>query len=142
MVVVGAGCFGAWTAWQLRAAGRSVLLVDQYGPANARASSGGESRAIRMSYGPDELYTRLSARSLALWKAFFAETGSPRAVPRTGVLWMSRGETPDAAASLTALAAAGIRARAARPRPSCAGASRRSSWWTAAPRSSSPTAAC
>ena len=108
VVVVGAGCFGAWTAWQLRAAGRSVLLVDQYGPANARASSGGESRAIRMSYGPDELYTRFSQRSLAMWKAFFGEIGRPELFQRTGVLWMTKGETPDAAASLRALVAAGI----------------------------------
>ena len=108
VVVVGAGCFGAWTAWQLRAAGRSVLLVDQYGPANARASSGGESRAIRMSYGPDELYTRFSARSLAMWKSFFGEVSRPELFQRTGVLWMSKGETPDAAASRRAFAAAGI----------------------------------
>jgi monomeric sarcosine oxidase len=108
VVVVGAGCFGAWTAWQLRAAGRSVLLVDQYGPANARASSGGESRAIRMSYGPDELYTRFSHRSLTMWKAFFGETSRPELFQRTGVLWMTKGEAPDAAASLRALQAAGI----------------------------------
>ena len=60
VVVVGAGVFGAWTARQLRAAGKSVLLVDQYGPANARASASGESRAIRMSYGADDIYTRFS----------------------------------------------------------------------------------
>jgi monomeric sarcosine oxidase len=108
VVVVGAGCFGAWTAWQLRAAGRSVLLLDQYGPANARASSGGESRAIRMSYGPDEIYTRFSHRSLGMWKALFGEVGRPELFQRTGVLWMARGEAPDAAASLRALVAAGI----------------------------------
>jgi glycine/D-amino acid oxidase-like deaminating enzyme len=44
-VVVGAGVFGAWTAWHLRAAGERVLLVDAHAPAHARASSGGESRA-------------------------------------------------------------------------------------------------
>jgi monomeric sarcosine oxidase len=109
VVVVGAGCFGAWTARHLRAAGRSVLLVDQYGPANARASSGGESRAIRTSYGPDELYTRFSHRSLGLWKALFQEVGRPELFQRTGVLWMAKGETPDAAASRRALEAAGIR---------------------------------
>ena len=38
-VVVGAGVFGAWTAWHLVRAGQRVLLVDKYGPANARASS-------------------------------------------------------------------------------------------------------
>jgi monomeric sarcosine oxidase len=103
VAVVGAGCFGAWTAWQLRAAGKRVLLVDQYGPANARASSGGESRAIRMSYGPDELYTRFSWRSLALWKALFAEIGRPELFQKTGVLWMTKGEDPNATASLRAL---------------------------------------
>ena len=40
-VVVGAGVFGAWTAWHLLRAGQRVLLVDKYGPASARASSGG-----------------------------------------------------------------------------------------------------
>jgi monomeric sarcosine oxidase len=108
-VVVGAGCFGAWTAWRLRTAGQSVLLVDQYGPANARASSGGESRAIRMSYGPDELYTRFSHRSLGQWKAFFAEVGRPELFQETGVLWMAVGQSKDAAASLVALGRHGIR---------------------------------
>jgi monomeric sarcosine oxidase len=103
VVVVGAGSFGAWTAWHLRAAGKSVLLVDQYGPANARASSGGESRAIRMSYGPDDVYTRFSWRSLAAWKQLFAEAGRPELFQRTGVLWMTKGDDPNATASLRAL---------------------------------------
>jgi sarcosine oxidase len=102
-VVVGAGAFGAWTARQLRAAGKSVLLVDQYGPANARASSSGESRAIRMSYGADEIYTRFSHRSLGLWKEFFADIGRPELFQKTGVLWMTRGDDPNATASLKAL---------------------------------------
>ncbi|HXZ18684.1 MAG TPA: FAD-dependent oxidoreductase, partial [Candidatus Acidoferrales bacterium] len=38
VVVIGAGVFGSWTALSLRRAGRKVLLVDQYGPANSRAS--------------------------------------------------------------------------------------------------------
>jgi len=108
VVVVGAGCFGAWTAWQLRAAGRSVLLVDQYGPANARASSGGESRAIRMSYGPDELYTRFSSRSLEQWQRLFAELGQPELFQKTGVLWMTTGDDPNATASIEALRASRI----------------------------------
>jgi monomeric sarcosine oxidase len=108
VVVVGAGCFGAWTAWHLHAAGKNVLLVDQYGPANARASSSGETRAIRMSYGPDELYTRLSHRSLGQWKSFFAEVGRPELFQRTGVLWMAMGDSADAAVSLQALARLGI----------------------------------
>ena len=39
-----------------------------HSPANSRASSGGETRIIRMSYGPDEIYTRGSMRSLEFGK--------------------------------------------------------------------------
>jgi sarcosine oxidase len=51
VVVVGAGVFGAWTAWNLLCKGKRVLLVDARGPANARASSGGASRLMRTAYG-------------------------------------------------------------------------------------------
>src|SRR3984893_8654994 len=89
VLVVGAGVFGAWTALQLARRGQSVLLVDAYGPSNARASSGGESRIIRMGYGADELYTRWATRSLACWKELLAETmGSPALFHKTGVLWL------------------------------------------------------
>jgi sarcosine oxidase len=88
-VVIGAGVFGAWTAWHLGRRGRRVLLVDAYGPANARASSAGESRIIRMGYGADELYTRWSQRSLAQWKEFFAGTQQEVLFHETGVLWLA-----------------------------------------------------
>ena len=88
IAVIGAGVFGAWTARSLRQLGKSVVLLDAYGPANARASSGGESRIIRMGYGPDELYTRWSMRSLGLWQEFFRRTGQHFFHP-TGVLWMA-----------------------------------------------------
>src|SRR5882757_2591604 len=88
VVVIGAGVFGAWTAWHLGRRGESVLLVDAYGPANARASSAGESRIIRMGYGADELYTRWSQRSLVRWKEFFAATRQ-NLFHETGVLWLA-----------------------------------------------------
>ncbi len=89
VAVIGAGSFGAWTAWHLARAGRRVALLDQYGPGNARASSGGESRVIRMGYGADELYTRFAQRALGHWQSFFRETD--RALFRgTGVLWLAR----------------------------------------------------
>src|SRR5689334_25068775 len=88
IAVIGAGVFGAWTAHFLRRSGASVILLDAYGPASSRASSGGETRVIRMGYGPDELYTRWAMRSLPLWQEFAARTG--RALfHRTGVLWLS-----------------------------------------------------
>jgi len=88
VAVIGAGVFGAWSAYQLRLAGASVLLLDAYGPGNSRASSGGESRIIRLGYGPDEIYSRSAQRSLALWQQLF-ETTEPL-FHKTGVLWLAR----------------------------------------------------
>ena len=87
--VIGAGVFGAWTAYHLRRGGHEVVLIDEYGPGNERASSGGESRIIRASYGKDEIYTRMAVRSLALWDAFFARVGR-QLLYRTGVLWIAK----------------------------------------------------
>ena len=88
IAVVGAGVFGAWSAYQLRLAGASVLLLDAYGPGNSRASSGGESRIIRLGYGPDEIYSRSAQRSLALWQQLFEATEP--LFHKTGVLWLAR----------------------------------------------------
>jgi hypothetical protein len=63
-VVVGAGVFGAWIAWHLLRAGQKNPLVDKYGPANARARSGGEARVIRMACGA-RLYDWTHARGRA-----------------------------------------------------------------------------
>jgi monomeric sarcosine oxidase len=87
--VIGAGVFGSWTAYYLQRAGLSVALIDAYGAANGRASSGGESRIIRMSYGADEIYTRWSHRSLAVWQEFFDVVGRLELFHRTGVLVMA-----------------------------------------------------
>src|ERR1043166_1826797 len=48
VAVIGSGVFGAWTAYSLNKRGKRVLLLDAHGPGNSRASSGGESRVIRM----------------------------------------------------------------------------------------------
>ncbi len=107
VAVIGAGSFGAWTALGLRRRGASVLLVDQYGPGNARASSGGESRILRMGYGPDELYTRMSMRSLAQWQAL--DPAAPEPLFRqTGVLWLARRADRYTADTLATLARAGV----------------------------------
>jgi sarcosine oxidase len=86
--VVGAGVFGAWTAWHLAKRGKNVLLLDAYGPGNSRASSGGESRIIRMGYGADALYTLWSQQSLEQWKKLFAAVNQPL-FHETGVLWLA-----------------------------------------------------
>jgi sarcosine oxidase len=93
VLVVGAGVFGAWTAFQLARRGQRAVLLDAYGPGNSRASSGGESRIIRMGYGADEMYTRWAMRSLVQWKELFAEmASSPALFHETGVLWLGSKE--------------------------------------------------
>src|SRR6185436_10008061 len=102
IVVVGAGCFGAWTAYHLAGSGREVTLLDAHGPASSRASSGGHTRLIRMGYGAEEIYTRWSLESLARWQALAARTSS-QLFHQTGVLWIAGEHDPLAAATLATL---------------------------------------
>jgi len=90
VAVVGAGAFGGWTALQLRRAGAQVTLVDAWGPGNARASSGGETRVIRTIYGPTRQYVEMAARALALWREWDRHAAE-QFYTRTGVLWMITG---------------------------------------------------
>ncbi len=93
VAVVGAGVFGAWTAYQLRRSGKRVVLIDAYGAGNSRSSSGDESRIVRMGYGADEIYTRSALRSLRLWQELFARVDQPL-FQRTGVLWLAHEDDP------------------------------------------------
>ena len=70
IAVIGAGAFGGWTALHLRERGTRVTLLDAWGPGNSRASSGGETRVMRGTYGPDQPYTDMAARALKLWHKY------------------------------------------------------------------------
>lgn len=107
VTVIGAGVFGAWTAYMLARRGAPVLLLDAYGPGNGRSSSSGETRIIRMGYGADEIYTRWSHRALELWRQFDQETGA-RVFHRTGVLWLGQEGAANVAATLGTLAKVGV----------------------------------
>jgi sarcosine oxidase len=107
VVVVGAGVFGAWTAWHLANRKQRVLLVDAYGPAHSRASSGGETRIIRMGYGSDEIYTRWSLQSLEKWKELFAVAGQSLFL-RTGVLWLAGSDDTRLRESMAMLQRCGV----------------------------------
>ncbi len=107
VIVVGAGCFGAWTAYHLARSGHDVTLLDAYGPGNSRASTGGETRVIRMGYGAQEIYTRWSWRSLDLWKALF-ERADTTLFHETGVLWLARDEDTLTGATLATLKHVGV----------------------------------
>ena len=110
VAVIGAGVFGVWTAYQLNRTGRSVLLLDAYGPGNSRASSGGESRIMRLGYGPDEIYTRSAQHSFELWQELFASLENPAPLFQpTGVLWLARHQDAYCEAMLKTLHAVGAR---------------------------------
>jgi glycine/D-amino acid oxidase-like deaminating enzyme len=88
IAVVGAGAFGGWTALHLQERGARVTLLDAWGPGNSRASSGGETRIMRGTYGPDQPYTEMAARALALWQKY-ERRWKRQFLHRTGVLWMA-----------------------------------------------------
>ena len=107
VAVVGAGVFGAWTAHHLLKQGHKVTLIDAWGPANSRASSGGESRLTRAAYGKDAIYTRMAMDSLPQWKALSAVSGLPIFVP-CGVLFFFPTEEPYVGESIAAHRSAGL----------------------------------
>jgi glycine/D-amino acid oxidase-like deaminating enzyme len=122
IVVVGAGVFGAWTARHLVTTGATVTLVDAYGPANSKASSGDESRIIRCGYGPDEIYSQWARDSLVQWREAIDRLESRNAplFHACGVLWIGGDDAYAAATyetlrrggySVERLAAAELRAR-------------------------------
>jgi len=90
VAVIGAGAFGGWTALYLLRRGTRVTLIDAWGPGNSRASSGGETRVIRGTYGPDQPYTAMAARALILWREN-ERKWKQQFLHRIGVLWMAAG---------------------------------------------------
>ena len=107
VVVVGAGAFGGWTALWLRRGGARVTLVDAWGPGNSRASSGGETRVIRGTYGPRAIYTHLTARALHLWKENERRWQRKLYHP-IGVLWLVEQDETYERAALPLLKEAGL----------------------------------
>ena len=87
VVVVGAGVFGGWAALYLLRLGAKVTLIDAWGPGNSRASSGGETRIIRATYGPLHLYSQMAVDALRLWKEN-QRRWQQKLFFHTGVLWM------------------------------------------------------
>jgi monomeric sarcosine oxidase len=87
IAVIGAGAFGGWTALYLLRRGARVTLLDAWGPGNSRASSGGETRVIRGTYGPNQPYTKMAARATQLWKEN-EKRWNQKLMHQTGVLWM------------------------------------------------------
>src|SRR6476646_2848330 len=109
VIVVGAGAFGGWTALHLAQRGARVTLVDAWGPGNSRASSGGETRTIRATYGPAHVvYIKMVSRALQLWQEY-ERRWNLRLFFRSGALRMAGADDSYENAALPVLKDAGIR---------------------------------
>ena len=107
VAVIGAGCFGGWTALMLQRRGARVTLVDTWGAGNSRASSGDETRVIRSIYDGNALYTDLVTRAFGLWIDEAKHWG--RAVYRkTGAIWIFEGDDAFARGSVPLMRERGI----------------------------------
>ena len=109
VIVVGAGAFGGWSALQLLQRGAKVTLIDAWGPGNSRASSGGETRTIRATYGPAHLlYTKMVARALQLWQEY-EQRWNVELFFRSGALRMGGTDDSYESSALPVLQETGIR---------------------------------
>jgi glycine/D-amino acid oxidase-like deaminating enzyme len=108
VIVVGAGAFGGWTALQLLKKGAQVTLLDAWGPGNSRASSGGETRIIRATYGSGRIYTQMAARAMRMWQEY-EQQWNLKLFFRTGMLWMTGTDDSYERAALPLMSEAGVR---------------------------------
>src|SRR5947208_8502023 len=108
VAVIGAGAFGGWTALHLLRRGARVTLLDAWGPGNSRASSGGETRVIRGTYGPNQPYTKMAVRARQLWQKIEKLWICRRFLP-IGFLWLPPAMIKFEGGSFPMLRGSGIR---------------------------------
>jgi glycine/D-amino acid oxidase-like deaminating enzyme len=82
---------GTWIALEAAERGRQVLLLDQFGPGDPRATSGDESRIIRSSHGTDRVYPAWAREARERWIALGEEAGEPLFV-QSGAIWLAHGD--------------------------------------------------
>jgi glycine/D-amino acid oxidase-like deaminating enzyme len=107
VIVVGAGVFGASAALALARRGWQVSVIERATPGHSGASSGGESRLLRVSHGPDRWYTAMAWAARRAWRQLEAETGRDVLV-ETGLVWFARSAEGWEADSMRVCDAAGI----------------------------------
>ena len=87
VAVVGSGIWGACSAFQLNKAGVDVELYDMWGAGNSRSGSGGASRIIRLAYGDDKIYTKLTNKSFNFWEEL-SNNSERKLYDECGMLWL------------------------------------------------------
>lgn len=107
MIVVGAGVFGASAALALARRGWRVTIIERATPGHSGASSGGESRLLRFSHGPDRWYTDMAWTARQAWRRLETETGHAL-LAETGLVWFARRADGWEAASMRVCEAAGV----------------------------------
>jgi monomeric sarcosine oxidase len=92
LVIVGAGLAGAAAAHAAAKRGRSVVVLDAFGPGHRNGSSHGSARIFRRAY-PDPLYVRLTGLAGERWRELAAEAGQ-ELVTMTGGLDFGAARNP------------------------------------------------
>lgn len=105
-IVIGGGAMGSATAWQLARRGRSVLLLERFGPGHTNGASHGASRNFNTAYS-DPTYVAMLAESLRLWRELEAESGA-HLLDQVGIV--NHGPNPDFDAVGAALPTVGLEA--------------------------------
>ena len=89
ILIVGAGVFGVAAAVALRRRGHRVRLIDPGPLPHPLAATTDISKAVRMEYGADEVYTALMERALAGWRQWNEDAGE-ELYHETGVIFARR----------------------------------------------------
>lgn len=108
VAVVGAGIMGLSAAYALLKRGvGGVVVLEKHQVGHDRAASTDTTKAIRYEYGDNELYARMVGRSIELWRALEAETGTDLYV-NSGVVCWGRGDAPYTRASYKTVSRLGV----------------------------------
>ena len=106
VLIIGAGLTGSAAAWALASRGRSVTVIEAFGPGHRRGSSHGSARIFRRAY-PDPLYVRLTGQAQRLWRQLSDEAAT-ELIRTTGAL--DYGPAPGPVTMYDILIAAGVAA--------------------------------
>ena len=97
---------GCATAWQLGLKGQKVLLLEQDAVGHTKAASQDASKAFRLEYADDELYTHAAILAQQEWSAF-ESAANEELFYRCGILMLDQSEESYAVKSHRVLKALG-----------------------------------